>query len=162
MSEQETTVPNKPTLIPRDPNFDQRVRKSFGLQTVMKTIGIELVDVAPGSVTLSMPYTEAYTQQHGFIHAGITATALDSACAYAAFSLMDSDAAVLTVEFKTNLIAPAKGNTFIYQGTVLKPGRTLSVSEGKAFARGDDGKETLVASMTATIMAIYDRKGLSL
>lgn len=161
MSEHEAKTPNRIEPIPRDPGFSERVRKSFGLQTVMKTMGIDLLEVDPGSVTLSMSYAHAYTQQHGFIHAGVTTTALDSACAYAAFTLMESDAAVLTVEFKTNLIAPAKGERFTYKGTVLKPGRTLSVCEGRAYARTEHG-EKLIASMTATIMAVSGRPELSL
>lgn len=141
---------------PQDPAFEERVTKSFRMQTVMRTMGIDLVRVAPGMVELTMPFNTAYTQQHGFMHAGVTTTALDSACAYAAFSLMPPDAAVLTVELKTNLIAPAKGRQFRFRGTVVKPGRNVSFCEGRAWAITDE-KEALIASMTATIMALHDR-----
>jgi len=107
-----------------------------------------------------MPQTPAYTQQHGFTHAGIIATALDSACGYAAFSLMPEDAAVLTVEFKTNLIAPAKGEYFLFRGRVVKPGRTITVCDSRAFAV-ESGQERLVATMTGTLMALFDRAGIS-
>ena len=146
---------------PRNPDFESRVRRSFQLQQTMETVCITIDKVAPGKIELSMPYQEAYTQQHGFIHAGITSTALDSACAYSAFTLMPSDAAVLTVEFKCTLIAPAKGDRFIYRGFVRKPGKTLTFTEGIALAI-QEGKEVPIASMTATIMAIKERPGLKL
>lgn len=158
-----TAIPEtpKPAFTPEDPAYDTRVSKSFAMQTVMQTLGIRLVHVAPGQVELEMPYDRSLTQQHGFIHGGITTTALDSACAYAAFSLMPANAAVLTVELKTTLLAPAKGSRFRFQGTVVKSGRTLSFTEGRAWAIRDDRK-TMTASMTATIMAVHDRPDLKL
>ena len=141
---------------PRDPDYRDKVYRSFARQQAMQTIGIEIAELEPGRIVLTMPYAQAYTQQHGFMHAGIITTALDSACGYAAFSLMAADAAVLTVEFKTNLIAPAKGERFMFYAEVLKPGRTLTVCEAKAFAI-DGASETLIASMNGTLMAIYDR-----
>jgi uncharacterized protein (TIGR00369 family) len=108
-----------------------------------------------------MPYEAAFTQQPGFIHAGIMATVLDSACGYAAFSLMPTDAAVLTVEFKTNLLAPAKGERFLFRAHVVKPGRTLTVCDGQAFALENLADERLVATMNGTLMALYDRPNIS-
>ena len=108
-----------------------------------------------------MPYEAAFTQQHGFIHAGIMATVLDSACGYAAFSLMPADAAVLTVEFKTNLLAPAKGDRFLFRAHVVKPGRTLTVCDGQAFAIENGADERLVATMNGTLMALFDRSNIS-
>jgi uncharacterized protein (TIGR00369 family) len=143
-------------LVPRDPDFETRVRASFARQEAMKTLGIEIVGLSPGEIELSMPYARAYTQQHGFVHAGILATALDSACGYAAFSLMSADAAVLTVEFKINLLAPAKGERFSFRSRVIKAGRTLTVCEGEAVAI-DPGGERPVATMTCTVMAVVDR-----
>jgi len=122
------------TFQPKDPNFADRVRASFARQRMMQTLGVEITRLAPGEIELAMPYEAAFTQQHGFIHAGIMATVLDSACGYAAFSLMPTDAAVLTVEFKTNLLAPAKGERFLFRAHVVKPGRTLTVCDGQAFA----------------------------
>src|SRR5580692_5598704 len=147
-------------LNPRDTEFEARVRASFARQTAMATLGIEITDLKPGAVELRMPYAAAYTQQHGFIHAGIITTALDSACGYAAFSLMPDDAAVLTVEFKTNLIAPARGDYFLFRGRVLKPGRTITVCDAQAFA-AEQGKEKLVATMTGTLMALFGREGIA-
>lgn len=144
---------------PQDPNFQNRVRASFARQRVMQTLGIEIAQLEPGEIELTMPHDPAYTQQHGFMHAGIVATALDSACGYAAFSLMPVEAAVLTVEFKANLLAPAKGERFLFRGRVIKPGRTLTVCEAEAVAL-TGGEERLVAKMTGTLMALFDRQGI--
>jgi uncharacterized protein (TIGR00369 family) len=126
----------------------------------MATLGIEIVGLDAGAIELRMPYAAPLTQQHGFIHAGIISTALDTACGYAAFSLMPADAAVLTVEFKVNLLAPAKGEEFRFRARVLKPGRTLTVCEAHAFAT-DGGREKMIAAMTGTLMAVYDRAGVA-
>ena len=146
---------------PKDPNFDERVRASFARQPTMQTLGVEITRLEPGEIELAMPYQQAFTQQHGFIHAGIVATALDSACGYAAFSLMPADAAVLTVEFKTNLLAPAQGERFLFRARVVKPGRTLTVCDAQALALtgGDDGR--LVATMTGTLMALVGRPNIA-
>ena len=144
---------------PKDPQFRSRVEESFNRQQVMKTLGVKIVKLQPGEIELMMHYAPAYTQQHGFTHAGLIATALDSACGYAAFSLMPDDAEVLTVEFKTNLLAPARGEHFIFRGRVVKPGRTITVCEAQAFAV-EEGQEKLVATMTGTLMAIFERDEL--
>jgi uncharacterized protein (TIGR00369 family) len=148
-------------FLPKDPNYDERVRSSFARQRVMQTLGVEIARLAPGEIELTMPYGLAYTQQHGFTHAGIITTALDSACGYAAFSLMPADAAVLTVEFKTNFIAPAKGERFVFRANVVKPGRTLTVCDARAFALGRSAEELLVATMTGTLMALFERAGVA-
>jgi uncharacterized protein (TIGR00369 family) len=148
------------TFEPKDPNFAERVRASFARQRMMQTLGVEIARVAPGEIELAMPYGAAFTQQHGFIHAGVIATVLDSACGYAAFSLMPAEAAVLTVEFKTNLLAPAKGERFLFRAHVVKPGRTLTVSDGRAFAI-DNGAERLVATMNGTLMAVFGRPNIN-
>ena len=108
-----------------------------------------------------MPYSKALTQQHGFLHAGIISTALDSACGYAAFSLMPPDAAVLTIEFKLNMLSPGKGERFLFRGSVTKPGRTIIVADGQAYAYAADGEARLIATMTATMMTITGREGLA-
>lgn len=144
---------------PQDPDYRIRVENSFARQKAMATLRMTLARVEPGEVELTFPYQEELTQQHGFIHAGIVATALDTACGYAAFSLMPPEAAVLTVEFKTNLLAPARGDWFRAVGRVVKPGRTITVCQAEIFAcRGNESK--LVASMTATLMAVIDRDGI--
>jgi uncharacterized protein (TIGR00369 family) len=145
---------------PKDPHFEARVKASFARQQTMNTLGIEITGLGAGEIELRMPQMPAYTQQHGFTHAGIIATALDSACGYAAFSLMPADAAVLTVEFKTNLIAPARGEYFLFRARVVKPGRTITVCDSQAFAV-ESGQERLVATMTGTLMALFDRAGIS-
>lgn len=146
---------------PQDPNYQERVHASFARQQAMQTLGIEIARLMPGEIELTMAHEGAYTQQHGFTHAGIIATALDTACGYAAFSLMPADAAVLTVEFKVNLIAPAKGTQFLFRAAVVKPGRTLTVCEARALATVDGNGERLVATMTGTLMALFDRQGIA-
>jgi uncharacterized protein (TIGR00369 family) len=148
-----------PRLEPHDPDFAVRVRASFDRQEAMRTIGATLASVEPGRVAIELPWAQALTQQHGFLHAGMVATALDSACGYAAFSLMPVEAAVLTVEYKINLLAPAKGQRFRMIGAVIKPGRTITVAEGQAWAI-DEGREKLVATMSATLMAVIGRAGV--
>jgi uncharacterized protein (TIGR00369 family) len=145
-----------PRFEPKDPDFAARVRASFDRQGAMKTIGATLADVQAGLVVIELPWAQPLTQQHGFLHAGMVATALDSACGYAGFSLMPADAAVLTIEYKINLLAPAKGQRFRMEGLVIKPGRTVTVAEGKAFAI-DEGKEKLIATMGCTLMAVLGR-----
>ena len=144
---------------PQDPGYAERVRGSFARQGAMATIGAELVSIEPGLVRLELPWAAALTQQHGFLHAGIVATALDSACGYAASSLMPADAGVLTIEYKVNLLAPAQGQRFRMFGEVVKPGRTISVTEGRAYAI-DGGREKLIATMTATLMTVTGRDGI--
>lgn len=141
---------------PRDPGYETRVRESYARQAAMATIGARLVDVQPGLVTIELPYRADLTQQHGFMHAGILATVMDSACGYAAFSLMDAHAGVLTVEYKVNLMAPAKGEFFLANSRVLRAGRTLTVCHGEAIAV-DGERRVVVAAIQATIMALYDR-----
>lgn len=134
----------------------KRVSESFSKQPFMQTLGVTLVRVANGEVELAMPFSEALTQQHGYLHAGAITSALDSACGYAALSTMPEGAAVLSIEFKTNLLAPAKGESFRFIGQVIKAGRTITVCEGRAWAW--DGKsEKLVATMTCTLMAVMGR-----
>ena len=146
------------SFFPKAPDFADRVRASFERQPVMKTCGIELVSVSPGEVAFTLRHAVELTQQHGFVHAGILATALDSACGFAAFSLMPADAGVLTIEFKINLLAPARGALFEIRGRVVKAGRTINVCEASATARDTD---SLVCTMTATVMTIVDRSGIS-
>ena len=141
--------------------FESRVADSFARQAAMATLGVRLGRVAAGEVELLMAHRAELTQQHGFVHAGIVATALDSACGYAAFTLMPLDAAVLTIEFKINLIAPARGPRLRFEGHVVKAGRTISVVDGRALQSAAEGaEESLVATMTATVMTVLGRDGL--
>jgi len=144
---------------PKSADFTKKVKDSFARQTAMQTLGIKIDTLHPGEVILAMDYDKALTQQHGFIHAGIITTGLDSAAGYAAFSLMADDAAVLTVEFKVNLMAPASGESFLFKGVVVKPGRSITFAEAKAYAL-TDGQEKLIATMSATMMAVVGRDGI--
>jgi len=141
---------------PKNPDYRVAATRVFDGQPAMRTLGISIVAIEAGEVALSMPYSASLAQQSGFIHAGIITTALDTACGMAAFTLMPPRSEILTVEFKTNLLNPAKGERFRFAATVVKPGRTLTVCEAKAFAM-QDGKETLVAAMTGTLMALPQR-----
>ena len=143
-----------------DPDFEERVRKSFARQSAMTTIGAELTLVTPGIIEIEMPHSIGLTQQHGFLHAGIISTALDSACGYAAFSLMPPNAGVLTIEFKVNLLAPGRGERFLFRGSVTKPGRTIIVADGQAYAFAADGEAKLIATMTGTMMTVVGREGV--
>ena len=133
----------------------QRVAKSYAKQKAMANIGATLVETGPGTATIELPFQPELTQQNGFIHAGIVTMIVDTACGYAAFSLMPPTAAVLTVEYKVNFVSPAVGEKFIARGRVLKPGRTLMVCQGEVYAvKG--GQEKLVATMLATMIARED------
>lgn len=138
----------------------QRVQESFALQGAMQTLGAQITHLAAGAVDIGFDWAPGLTQQHGFIHAGMLSAALDSACGYAGFSLMPEDAGVLTIEFKINLLAPAQGQHFRCEGRVLKPGRTIVVAEGRAYAI-DNGQEKLCATMQCTLMAVHGREGIA-
>jgi len=119
---------------PKNPNFRAAATATatFDAQPAMRTLGISIARLEPGEVDLAMAYSPDLTQQHGFMHAGIITAGLDNACGTAAFTLMPKGAAILTVEFKTNLLAPAKGERFLFRATVIKPGRTLMVLAPRA------------------------------
>lgn len=136
-------------FVVRDPDFAARVRASFDRQGIMATLGATLVAVSPGQVSIEAPWSPGVTQQTGFFHAGVTTTLLDSACGFAALSLMAPGDEVLSVEFKTNLLAPARGPGLVAHASVLRPGATITVCRGDAFS-GD----TLVATMTATMIRV--------
>lgn len=144
----------------RDPDFEARVRASFARQEFMATLGARLELVAPGEVTIRLPYRTDLTQQHGFLHAGAVTSVVDSACGYAALTLMEPGAAVLSVEFKVNLLAPAAGKEFLAIGRVVRAGRTITVCSGELRAV-DDGRETVVAMLQGTMMAVRDKMELT-
>ena len=141
----------------RDPDFERRVRDSFGRQRFMALLGASLTHVAAGEVDIELPFSDRLTQQHGFIHAGAVTSILDSACGYAASTLMDADAAVLSVEFKVNLLSPAVGDRLLARGRVVRAGRTITVCRAEAVASGK-GDDAVVAIMTATIMTVTGRE----
>jgi uncharacterized protein (TIGR00369 family) len=138
------------------PGFEERVRLSFAKQGAMGLIGARLSKIAAGEVEIELPFKAEHSQQHGFLHAGILTTALDSACGYATYSLFPPDAGILTIEFKVNLLAPGDGELFRLVGKVRKAGRTISLAEGEAYAV-KNGREKLIATMTATTMTIAGR-----
>jgi len=120
----------------------------------MQLIGAELSRVEPGVVEISLPYRAELTQQNGYLHAGIVTTIADSACGYAAYSLMPAGSEVLSVEFKVNLLRPAKGDKFRARAEVIKPGKTLTVVKADVFGLSEAEEETLVASMLGTMFCI--------
>lgn len=143
----------------KDPDFAGRVRRSFDQQSMMTTIGALLERVEPGSVDVAVPAAPHILQQHGFIHGGAVSTLADTACGFAALSLVRPGVGVLTVEFKMNMMAPATGTRLIARGRVVKAGRTLIVTQADIFAE-TDGSRRAIALMTATIMAVEGRDGI--
>jgi len=138
-----------------NPSFAADIKRSFAKQSIMQLIGAELSRIEPGLVDISLPYRAELTQQNGYLHAGIVTTIADSACGYAAFSLMPAGSEVLSVEFKVNLLRPAKGDRFLARAEVIKPGKTLTVVKADVFAVSEkENDDTLVASMLGTIFCI--------
>ena len=135
------------------------MRASFARQRAMHTIGARIVGVEPGIVELELPFRDDLTQQHGFLHAGIVTTLVDSACGYAALSVMDKESAVLSVEYKVNLLAPAVGDRMRAVGRVIRSGRTLVVCTGEVIAVAGES-ESVVTIMQATMMAVRGRTDL--
>ena len=136
---------------PPDAGFEARVRASFAQQAMMRLLGAELVAVRAGDVEIALPFRSDLTQQHGYLHAAAITAVADSACGYAALSLMKPGFEVLSVEFKVNLLAPAAGQRFVAHAWVLKPGRTLTVCAAEVRAEGPDG-DKLVAAMQGTMI----------
>jgi len=136
--------------------YAERVRASFAAQRIMATIGASLAHVAPGAVHIVLPVRPDLGQQHGFVHAGVVATIADSACGYAAFTLMPEGVGVLSIEYKINLLAPADGERLLARARVVRAGRNVSVCQADVVAQAG-GDEKLVAVMTATMMTVRDR-----
>lgn len=134
---------------PADPFFAQRCRESFARQKAMVLIGAALTLVEPGYVEIALPYRDDLTQQKGFVHGGILGMIADTACGYSAFSLMPAGCSLVTVEYKINILTPAR-SSLVAKGEVLKPGRTLTIARAEVYA--DDGKH--VASMQQTLMML--------
>jgi uncharacterized protein (TIGR00369 family) len=141
------------------PEYETRCRSSFEKQQFMTTLGARLVSVRPGEVVIELPSGAHLKQQHGFLHAGAVTSIVDSACGFAALSLMPADAAVLSVEFKINLLKPAAGPMFRATGKVLKAGKTLSVCTGTVEALEDD-EWSIIAVMQATMFAPVNQRKL--
>ncbi|MEP6775519.1 MAG: PaaI family thioesterase [Chloroflexota bacterium] len=144
-------------------NVTARVRASFEKQKILRLLGATLTGVQRGQVEITLPFWEELTQQHSFLHAGVVTTILDSACGYAALSVMPQGAGVLSIEFKVNLLAPAKGKAFIARGRVVRAGRTIVVCSGEVVAlqNGKLGEEESVATMLATMLVVQDRPGIT-
>ena len=143
-----------------DPHFERRVRDSFARQSAMGLIGATLTRVEPGAVDVALPHRDDLTQQHGFLHGGIVSMIADTAGGYAGYTLFPADTSVLTVEYKLNLLAPGDGESFVAEGRVIRPGRTLCVTQGEVYAirgRGSDAKRTLCALMQQTLIVLAGR-----
>jgi uncharacterized protein (TIGR00369 family) len=136
-----------------NPAFVEEVRQSFAKQAIMDLIGASLTTVEPGVVEITLPYRADLTQQHGYVHAGIVTAIADTACGYAAYTLMPPESDVLAVEFKVNLLRPAKGELFVARAEVLKPGQTLTVVRADVTAEG-----SLIATMQGTMMRLPKRR----
>jgi uncharacterized protein (TIGR00369 family) len=141
---------------PKNPDYRRVAADTFGRQQAMRTLGISIARLEAGEVDLVMAYSPDFTQQNGFVHADVITAGLDTACGIAAFTLMPAGSDILTVEFKTNLLAPASGTWFSFRAAVVKAGRTLTICDARAYAERD-GTEHLVATMTGTLMALTRR-----
>jgi len=144
-------LPAQRKFQPKDPAFAARVRASFARQKAMVLIGATLTVVEPGYVEIALPYRAELTQQKAYVHGGILGMIADSACGYAAYSLMPATSSLVTVEYKINILAPARGD-LVARGQVIRPGRTLTIARGDVYA--SDG--THVSSMLQTLMMLAD------
>lgn len=144
----------------RDPDFEARVKASFARQLFMSTLGARLELIVPGEVRIAVSHRADLTQQHGFLHAGAVTSVVDSACGYAALTLMEPGAAVMSVEFKVNLLAPAASEEFVAIGRVVRAGRTITVVSGELRSL-DEGNDTVFAILQGTMMSVRDKPGLS-
>ena len=140
-------------------DFNARIRASFAKQGAMALLGAELTHIQQGVVEIELGYRPDLTQQHGFLHAGVISAALDSACTYAAYTMIEPDVSILTIEFKVNLLSPGKVHRFLFRGEITKPGSNTIVADGRAYAIGD-GPAKLIASMTGTKMALRGREDI--
>jgi uncharacterized protein (TIGR00369 family) len=136
-----------------NPSFVEEIKESFARQSVMRLIGAQLGRIEAGLVEINLPYRTDLTQQHGYLHAGIVSTIADSACGYAAFSLMPAGSEVLSVEFKANFLRPARGEHFLARAEVVKAGKTLTFVRADVFGTPSDSQE-LIATMQATMIAV--------
>jgi uncharacterized protein (TIGR00369 family) len=142
-----------PRFTASDPHYEARIRDSFSRQGMMQHLGARLVELAPGHAAIHVPFRPELTQQHSFFHAGVSGTIADSACGYAAYTLMPADSSVLTVEYKMNLLAPADGEELIARARVLRSGKTLKICSADVFVR-KNASEVHCATMLATIMCL--------
>ena len=136
-----------------NPDFQSAIHESFDRLTLMRTIGATLGRVSVGEVEVVLPFRSDLTQHHGFIAAAVLTAVVDVACGYAAMSLMPSECSVVTIEYKANFLAPARGERMVARGRVIRPGRTVTACAGDVFAV-DGEHETLVATLLATMMRV--------
>ena len=144
------------SFTPRDPGFSERISMTFSNQGIMRTLGITLGTVDPGRVQLELPIREELCQQHGYLHAGVVTTMLDTAGGLAALTLMPVGAAVLAIEFKANFLAPAQGEKLVVHGRVVRAGKTITVCSADAYTT-TRGNEKHVSTMISTVMTVVDR-----
>jgi uncharacterized protein (TIGR00369 family) len=140
-------------FVPRDPEFESRVRASFASLTLMKTVGARLLRVSPGEIEIDLPFRDDLTQHHGFLAGAILTAIADVACGYAAMTLMPPGASVLTIEYKVNFLSPAQGERLLARGRVIRPGRTVTVCSGDVMAL-TGGHSKLVATMLGTMATV--------
>jgi uncharacterized protein (TIGR00369 family) len=141
-------------LTPPNPDFAEAVANNFAQQPVMNLIGARLARVEPGVVEIELPFRADLTQQDGYLHAGVITTVADSAAGYAAYSLMPAGSRVLSIEFKVNLLRPARGELFVARAEVIKAGRTLTVVRADVFTSSENSEKELVATMQGTMMCL--------
>lgn len=139
---------------PKCADYAARVSMSFSNQPMMTTIGARLSRIEPGLVDVEIPFQASLTQHNGFLHGGTVSTLADTACGYAAYSLMPENADVLTIELKLNFLAPAIGERVMAEGRVIRAGRSIVVSSADVYAFAGEHRKH-VATMLATMMCVY-------
>jgi uncharacterized protein (TIGR00369 family) len=144
-------------MSPPNPSFADEVERSFARQPIMNLFGARLTLIEPGVVEITLPYRADLAQQSGYLHAGVVTTIADSACGYAAYTLMPAGSEVLSVEFKVNLLRPAQGETFVARAEVIKAGRTLTVVRADVFGVNGNADRELVATMQGTLMCLRNK-----
>ena len=130
----------------------RQVRDSLQRQSFMRLLGAHAPVVEPGHVVIELPFREDLCQQNGHLHAGVVTSVADSACGYAALTLMPPGSDVLSVEFKVNLLAPARGEVFRAAARVVRSGRTLTVCQAEVTAVAAGHADVSVALMQATMI----------
>ncbi len=138
---------------PRNPNYSERVREAFEGQPMLTSLGMVMAEIAPGYCELHLPYRPEISQNHGYFHGGAIATLADVSGGFAGWSLLPEGMWIVTVEYKTNIVAPGRGEMLIGRGRVIRSGRSLTTTEIEVLALVD-GEEQLCATALQTLMSV--------
>lgn len=132
----------------------QRVQASLDRQGMMQQLGVRLLDVAPGTVTLVMPYSDRVTQQQGGFHGGAMGALADIAGGYAGLTVAPEGMEVTSVEYKINFLAAFQGGELQATGHVVRGGKRIIVTTAEVVHVAADGKRSDCAVMQQTLMPV--------